>query len=52
MAADPADVNPQPRETGVTPIRLAGVVTLRDVALAAGVSISTASRVSREGKDG
>ena len=48
MAADPADVNPQPRETGVTPIRLAGVVTLRDVALAAGVSISTASRVLDE----
>ena len=48
MAAQPADVNPQFDETAVTPIRLAGVVTLRDVARVAGVSISTASRVLDE----
>ena len=48
MAAELADVNPQQHETAVTPIRLSGVVTLRDVAQAAGVSISTASRVLDE----
>ena len=48
MTAQPVDVNPQFDETAVTPIRLAGVVTLRDVARVAGVSISTASRVLDE----
>jgi LacI family transcriptional regulator len=48
MTAQPADVNPEFVVTTLTPIRLAGVVTLRDVARAAGVSISTASRVLDE----
>ncbi len=48
MLAQPAAVNPEFGEIVVTPIRLAGVVTLRDVAKAAGVSISTASRVLDE----
>jgi LacI family transcriptional regulator len=52
MTAEPADVNPEfavtPLTPAVAPVRLGGVVTLRDVALAAGVSISTASRVLDE----
>ena len=48
MTAQPADVNPEFAVTAVTPVRLAGVVTLRDVAQAAGVSVSTASRVLDE----
>jgi len=48
MTAAPINVNPQFDETAVTPIKLGGVVTLRDVARVAGVSISTASRVLDE----
>ena len=48
MTVQPADVNPEFGESVVTPIRLAGAVTLRDVAKAAGVSVSTASRVLDE----
>ena len=48
MTAEPTGVNPRFDETAVTPVRLAGVVTLRDVARVAGVSISTASRVLDE----
>lgn len=52
MTAAAIPVNPRSRVTALTtgpgPVRLAGVVTLRDVAAAAGVSISTASRVLDE----
>ncbi len=48
MTAQPVVVNPEFAVTALTPVRLAGVVTLRDVAAAAGVSISTASRVLDE----
>src|SRR6478609_7677364 len=48
MTVQTADVNPEFGESVVTPIRLAGAVTLRDVAKTAGVSVSTASRVLDE----
>jgi LacI family transcriptional regulator len=48
MPAPRTAVNPQFAVTALTPVRLNGVVTLRDVAQAAGVSISTASRVLDE----
>ena len=48
VAGHAVDVNPQLGETAVTPIRLGGVVTLRDVARVARVSVSTASRVLDE----
>src|SRR4051794_21658602 len=48
MTVDRADVKSSSTVTAVTPVRLAGVVTLRDVAQVAGVSISTASRVLDE----
>ena len=44
----PPTSTPSSAVTAVTPIRLTGVVTLRDVARVAGVSISTASRVLDE----
>ncbi len=48
MTVQSTVVNPEPAVTPLTPVRLGGVVTLRDVAAAAGVSISTASRVLDE----
>ena len=48
MQPEPMDVKTQSDERAVTPITLAGVVTLRDVARLAGVSVSTASRVLDE----
>lgn len=48
MTLDAMAVKPGLRETAVTPITLVGVVTLKDVAKAAGVSVSTASRVLDE----
>jgi LacI family transcriptional regulator len=48
MTAQRSAVKPSITETAVTPLRLTGVVTLRDVARTAGVSISTASRVLDE----
>lgn len=52
MTASAIHVNPRFPVTALTsepgPVRLAAVVTLRDVAAAAGVSISTASRVLDE----
>ncbi len=48
MLAKAMDVNPRSDVTAVIPPRLGGVATLRDVARAAGVSTSTASRVLDE----
>jgi LacI family transcriptional regulator len=48
MTAHAADVKPEFPVTPITALRLAGAVTLTDVAKSAGVSVSTASRVLDE----